>query len=234
MLRRMRGALLVVGLAGCGRIHFAAVSDAADTTDADPCASPQLAACYSFEGHVDDATANANHATATNAVHVPGHDGGLALKVDTTSTVVVVDSPSLDIGGPITIDVWIRPIVLPAVARAVIMDRDFGIAFLVQDGVVRADVLLEGGGSSFAVVGPAPLVVGGWNHVAVMFDTTTFTLWHDGAQVGSMAMPGLIDVANPNGTRIGGALPSGDEFSGAIDNLRIWNAAVTCAVDGSC
>ena len=67
-----------------------------------------------------------------------------------------------------------------------------------------------------------------WTHLATTYDGATLRLYSNGTQVGSLAVTGAM--ANSSGAlRIGGNAVWAEWFSGQIDDLRLYNRALTVA-----
>jgi Concanavalin A-like lectin/glucanases superfamily len=72
----------------------------------------------------------------------------------------------------------------------------------------------------------APLNV--WTHLAATYDGTTLRLFVNGAQTGSRAVSGAL-LTSTGVLRIGGNSLWGEYFAGRIDEVRIYNRALTLA-----
>lgn len=230
--------LIAVGLAGCtfdpaglagDDVVDPPLPDAALTGDdaAPPrfCADdPALIACYEFEDGGTDGSAYGNHATLTDATTEEGMPGdGLALSVRDTSLVTVVESASLEIPGPMTVELWVRADAVPPIGgnnRAGLIDHNgqWGL-FLTSNLEVRCHA---GGGPS--VTGLA-VTLGEWTHLACVYDRVTLQLYQDGVAGPSIDATGANPLTEIDGIRIGQDSPSGDPLTGMIDQVRIWNVA---------
>jgi hypothetical protein len=217
------------GLAGGGDDVDPPQPDAAIVEDdaAPPafCADdPALIACYDFENGGIDGSAYGNHATLTDATTEEGKAGnGLALSVRSTSLVTVAESASLEIPGPMTVELWLRADEVPPLSannRAGLVDHNgqWGL-FLTSTMEVRCVV---GGGAS--VTGLA-VTLGEWTHLACVYDRVTVQLYQDGVAGPSINATGENSLAATDGIRIGQDSPSGDPLTGLIDQVRIWNVA---------
>src|SRR6476661_1999443 len=74
-------------------------------------------------------------------------------------------------------------------------------------------------------------LVGAWHHVVASFDGTTRRLYLDGTQVAADNPAGHA-VPNANNLRIASTCPTscgGEYFPGSIDEVRVWNRALTAA-----
>jgi len=74
--------------------------------------------------------------------------------------------------------------------------------------------------------GTAQLPLNTWTHLAVTHDGTTLRLYVNGAQVGSRAVAGSL-LTSSGALRIGGNSIWGEFFQGSIDEVRIYNRALS-------
>ena len=83
-------------------------------------------------------------------------------------------------------------------------------------------------GADRGVHAPAPLPIGSWSHLAGTYDGTTMRVAVNGVEVASEAQTGLLDTAT-SPLRLGGNGVWGEYFSGVIDDVRIYDRALTTA-----
>jgi hypothetical protein len=82
------------------------------------------------------------------------------------------------------------------------------------------------GGSLSQTVGARPVPVGRWTHLAMTYDGAQSRLYVNGDQVSSHPGEGpLLRSAKP--LWIGGNLPWGSHFDGAIDDVRVYGRALS-------
>lgn len=197
----------------------AAADAAARDAAPDPCASADVVACWRLEdpAMIRDDSVYGNHGTATGARSAAGVSGQ-ALALDAASTIEVPDSASLDVLGPITIELWLRADQAPAAGgRAGIIDDNgqWGL-FLSPEMQVRCAM-----GSSVAIGGA--VAVGQWTHVACVYDRSTIQLFQDGVPGASIAYTAELPTAPADGVHLGEDSPDGDDqLIGAIDEVRVW------------
>lgn len=77
-----------------------------------------------------------------------------------------------------------------------------------------------------------PLTAGSWEHLAVTFDGATYKHYRNGVLDSTKEIAGLIDSCIGGGVRFGFNhlryfVSTGDCFDGAIDDIGIWNRALT-------
>ena len=88
-------------------------------------------------------------------------------------------------------------------------------------GTIRA------GGADQPVHGAGPLSLNTWTHIATTYDGVTQNFYVNGELVGSRAQAGTIAVGT-GALRIGGNNSfSGEFFEGLIDEVRVYNRALT-------
>ena len=76
--------------------------------------------------------------------------------------------------------------------------------------------------------GPTASPVNAWTHVALTYDGATLRLFVNGTQVATRATTGTIQTTD-NPLWIGGNSPYGEYFHGLIDEVRVYNRALTQA-----
>jgi hypothetical protein len=72
------------------------------------------------------------------------------------------------------------------------------------------------------------LALNTWTHLATSYDGTTLRFYVNGAQVSSRAQTGAIVTSN-NPLQIGGDSLYGHYFQGTIDEVRVYDTALTAA-----
>ena len=77
-----------------------------------------------------------------------------------------------------------------------------------------------------AASGTSALALNTWTHLAVSYDGTTLRLYVNGVQAGSRALTGPI-AASTGSLRIGGNAVWGEYFKGLIDEVRVYNRALS-------
>ena len=191
-----------------------------------------LVAAYGFEeasGTVaSDISGNANHGTIQGATRVTTGRFGKALSFDGVNDVVTVaDAASLDTSY-VTVSAWVYPTALSGWRTTVIKEAPGGMVYSLyaHDNAPNPAMTIAMGGVDHATSGTAPLPLNTWTHLAATYDGTTVRLFINGQQVSTKAISGkLIVTGNP--LRIGGNSVWGEYFSGRIDEVRVYNRALT-------
>lgn len=155
---------------------------------------------------------------------------GKALLFDGVNDIVhVADSASLDLTTAMTLEAWVYPTVTVSGWKA-ILQKEVD-AYLLSAG---SDANVPALGGTFNgvcctnVYAPAVLAINTWTHVAGTWDGTTERLYINGVQVASSAANGTLQV-NANPVRIGGNTYGTEFFKGRIDEVRIYNRALTAS-----
>jgi hypothetical protein len=171
---------------------------------------------------------NGNVGTITAATWSTQGRYGNALSFNGTNSLVrVASSASLNLTTAMTLSAWIRPSASLSGWRTIVQ-RQVDAYFLhaSSDSPLR-----PAGGGTFGtsvqyLAGPTSVPVNAWTHVALTYDGAALRLYVNGTQVATRAAGGTIQsVANP--LWIGGNQPYGEYFQGLIDDVRVYNRALT-------
>ena len=82
------------------------------------------------------------------------------------------------------------------------------------------------GAGDLGTNGTAAVATNAWAHLAATYDGTTLRLWVNGVNVSSRAVTGAI-ASSTMPLRIGGNSVWGEFFAGRIDEVRVYNRALT-------
>jgi PKD repeat protein len=191
-----------------------------------------LVAAYSFDegsgSTVNDLSGNGNTGTITAATWTTGKLGG-ALNFNGSSAMVTVNnSSSLALSSGMTLEAWVYPTALGG-WRDVIYKGTQDI-YVLMGSSSQANAPSTGGTfASQSVFGTAALPLNTWSHLAGTYDGAALRLYVNGTQVGSRAQSGLIATSS-GPLSIGGDLDYSNQFwAGRIDEVRIYNRALTQA-----
>jgi Concanavalin A-like lectin/glucanases superfamily len=108
--------------------------------------------------------------------------------------------------------------------------RPGGLAYALYAGAdaPRPSVNVWAGGSESEVSGPAQLPLNAWSHVAVTYDSVALKLYVDGTAVATRALTAPI-VTSTGALTIGGNTVWPEWFNGLIDEVRVYERALTAA-----
>jgi hypothetical protein len=181
-----------------------------------------LLLCMTMDGVVaDESNKNLQPATASLVTFAPGRVG--LAGVFTDASFVAIPESTVMTTTASTIEAFIHPSSLPANGgRYMVVDFDARYAL----GVGAGGTLLCTGGATMQV---GSVSVGKWTHVACVHDPDGGQLraYIDGTLAGNIAAAPLSSTGN--GAAVGMNDPSGDNFDGLIDEVRVWKAARTAA-----
>jgi hypothetical protein len=193
---------------------------------------PDLIACLPFDGDAED---HSTHGHAGTIAGVAFADGvrGQALAAGEGVDVALAESALLDPATELTLDVWLMPGALPASGqRAGVIDNNGQWGLFVHPG---GDVVCSV--SSRSARATALLTVDEWRRVVCVYDGVELVIYEDGPRVVGATATGSINQAGNDGTTVGRNCPTGDYFTGRIDEVRIWRRAVppaTLCGSGGC
>ena len=176
---------------------------------------------------VTDASGNGNNGTISGATWTTSGKYGNALMFNGTSALVTVnDSNSLDLTAGMTLEAWLYPTAVGG-WRDVITKGTNDIYHLTGSSDDSTPAL--GGTFSPSVLrGTSSLPLNAWTHLAGTYDGTTMRLYVNGVHVSTQAQTGPIQTSTAALTMGGDAL-HGQYFAGFIDEVRIYNRALSVA-----
>jgi hypothetical protein len=199
------------------------------TTASRPPATGPVAS-YGFEeasgSAATDQSGNNNNGTFTGATRVAGKFGnGLSFN-GTTGAVTVPDSASLDLTTGMTLEAWVNPTALTGWRTAVLKETagDLAYALYASDGTRPVGIAYAA--TKAYSSGTAALPLNTWTHLAATYDGATVRLFVNGTLAASAAATGPISVSSAP-LRIGGNSVWGEYFAGTIDEVRVYNRALS-------
>ncbi len=189
-----------------------------------------------------DASGGNRNGTIRGAARATGKVGG-ALSFDGADDwVTVPDSAALDLTAGMSLSAWVRPTAMSGWETVILKERGAGLlsyAMYARDGAPSAGGLaspagyVRAGGADQHVNGTASLPVSTWTHIATTYDGSTQRFYVNGALAASRPQTGPIAVGS-GALRVGGnASFAGEFFQGLIDEVRVYNRALTDAEVGS-
>jgi PKD repeat protein len=191
-----------------------------------------LVAAYGFEegsgSSTSDASGNANSGTISGPTWTNSGRSGTALSFPGTSASVVVnDSPTLDLTTELTLEAWVYPTATNGGFQSIVskpLDPNYNQISYVLHGASRTNGL-----PSFALsvspnnlFGPGPLPLNTWSHLAATYDGATMKLYVNGTLVASQPQTGSLSTSTQ-------PVAIGLNWVGSIDEVRIYNRALSNA-----
>ena len=202
---------------------------------------PGLIATYSFdEGSglsANDGSGNAHTGVISGATWTIAGKYGSALSFNgTNSWVTVADANDLDLTTGLTLEAWVFPTAAATATtwrNVLIKERSGGEIYNLYadtDTHVPAAYVVRSAnpGTPVGVNGVAQVPLNTWTHLAMTYDTATVRLYVNGTLVRSSATTGAL-LTSTGALRIGGNSVWGEFFQGIIDEVRVYNRALTQA-----
>lgn len=196
-----------------------------------------LVAAYGFEEssgmQAIDASGYGNHGTISNATRVSTTNFGNVLSVSgsNNSWVTVPDSASLDLSAGVTLEAWVYPTAsMNGWDTVVIKEQTGGLAYALSANTDsnRPNSTVNVGGADRQLTTGSYLAANRWTHLAATYNGSTQRLYVNGVEVGSRSQNGAITLSS-GALRIGGNSVWGSYFRGYIDEVRVYNRALTQA-----
>ncbi len=193
-----------------------------------------LVAAYGFGEGAGTATADAsgsgNNGTISGASWSTAGHAGNALSFDGVNDwVTVPDANSLDLTGGMTLEAWVFPTTLGNGWRTVVFKEQSGdlvYGMYANRPGTRPNGQVFVAGNDRHVNGTAALALNAWSHLATTYDGSFLRLWVNGTQVAQLAQTGPI-ATSTGALRLGGNNIWSEWFTGRLDDVRVYNRALT-------
>ena len=210
-------------------------TSAAVTVTVSNTATPGLVASLGFnEGSgtttFDSSGAN-NNGTLTNATWAAAGKFGGALSFNGTSSwVTVADAASLDLTNGMTLEAWVNPTALSGWRTALLKETAAGLSYALyaNNNTPNPAVTVQIGGGDRTASGTSQVPTNTWTHLAATYDGAQLRLYVNGTLAGSRAQTGNMTVSSAP-LRIGGNAVWSEFFAGLIDEVRVYNRALSAA-----
>ncbi|HWN27636.1 MAG TPA: LamG-like jellyroll fold domain-containing protein, partial [Actinomycetospora sp.] len=196
-----------------------------------------VVAAYGFD--------EASGTTATDAID--GHTGtiagatrsldgrfGRALSFDGVDDwVSVPHDPTLNLSAAMTLEAWVKPTALTNWRSVITKEQATALPYALYagsaSGTPAASIFTT---SALTAAGPPALGLSQWTHLAMTWNGSMLRLYVDGAEIATLAAPGPLLTSN-GVLRIGGNSLRGEFFTGLIDEVRIYDRALSPAQLGA-
>jgi hypothetical protein len=197
-----------------------------------PAPVPGLVAAYPFnEGSgttAFDVSSNWNNGTISGATWTTlGVDGDALVFNGANALVTINNSASLQLSSAMTLEAWVNPSTANNAWRDVIYKGNDN--YFLEGTSVSGGVPAMGGtfGTSDRVLyGTGSLLTNMWTHLAATYDGAKTRLYVNGVEVANQAQTGTI-ATSANPLQIGGDSIYGQYFKGIIDEVRVYNRALS-------
>ncbi|WP_237535494.1 LamG-like jellyroll fold domain-containing protein [Streptomyces sp. SID3343] len=188
---------------------------------------------YGFDANsgtvVADSSGKGNNGTVAGGTWVAGHSGNALSFNGTSSMVTVPHSSTLALTAGMTLEAWVKPAAVTDWRTIMLKERGGGLSYALYANGTNApntSINTSGGNDDTYADGTTPLSTTAWSHVAATYDGTTLRLYVNGVQVHATAHTGPIVDAG-GALRIGGNGVWGEYFTGLIDDVRVYDRALS-------
>ena len=128
-----------------------------------------------------------------------------------------------------TLEAWVNPTKNDAWRTAIMKERSGDLDWsLYASGTAKPSAWANTGGGMGSVTGTAAPPLNTWTHLAATFDATTIRLYVNGTQVATAARAGNLTTSSGS-LRLGGNSLWGEWFAGQLDDVRVYDKALTAA-----
>ena len=192
---------------------------------------------WSADGHAMDIVDGNDGALQNGATFADGKVGHAFSLDGVDDRAVVPHSGDLNINGAVTLDAWIKPdsLACPGGWCAVVaksdvsnVKRNYGL-WVRSNGQLWLSYINTGGAERLLASAAGTITIGTFQHVAGVIDTVSGTMrvFKNGVEMGSAPASGAMAV-NTEPLTIGLADPGiGNDFNGLIDEVEIFNRALS-------
>src|SRR4249920_1718957 len=192
-----------------------------------------LVAAYGFdEGTgtaIRDGSGLNNNGVASGTTWAAGKFGNALVFNGTNAQVTVPNAVSLQLTTGMTLEAWVFPTTTPTGWRAIVDKNVDGYYLMAStDNGNRPSVGGTWTNGNKNVFGTSVLPVNTWTHLASTFDGATVRLFVNGVQVASLAQTATFSVTTAT-LQIGADAYTGENFAGLIDEVRVYNRALSAA-----
>lgn len=195
--------------------------------------SPNLVAAYNFDEGTGTTLAdrtNKNHSGTLSGASwsTAGKTAGALSFNGSNNYVTIADADDLDFTTNLTLEAWIRPTSVSSWRNVIMKETTNGLSYALYAGSAnnRASFYGRYGSNENGLNGTTNTPTNTWTHLAATYDGITMRLYVNGSQVSTRAQTGAIATSS-GALRIGGNSVWGEYFSGLIDDVRIYNKALT-------
>ena len=195
-----------------------------------------LVAAYSFDegtgAGVSDVSGSRNNGTASGTTWSANGRFGKALSFGSSAMVTIPDSASLHLTSGMTLEAWVNPASLNGSWMNLIFKPNG------NPSTTNPSYLLQGCSPSASapsvyinaatsnLTAPVALPVNTWSHVAATYDGLTLNFFINGLLVATRVQTGAM-TPSTDALTIGGNSYSGQNWTGLMDEVRIYNRALS-------
>jgi hypothetical protein len=176
-----------------------------------------------------DSSASGNNGALVNgaAWSASGHSGA-ALSFSANGWVTIADAASLDLTSSMTLEAWVRPTSGTGWRTVLLKEAGSLLSYGLYsaNNASRPGVWTQTAGADYFLLGTGAVATNAWTHLAVTYGGSTLRFFVNGVQVSSKASVAAISTSTGS-LKIGGNAIWGEYFRGLIDDVRIYNRALS-------
>ena len=194
-----------------------------------------LVAAYNFNQGagttVPDASGTGNTGAIAGATwSALGKYGGALSFNGVSSRMDIADANSLDLTSAFTLEAWVYPTAAGGWRTIILKEQPNDLTYALYAGgdADRPSGWANTGRFQHSVEGPSALPLYAWTHLVTTFDGSMLRIYVNGVLVRDFAASGTV-TASSGKLRIGGNAVWGEYFKGRIDEVRIYNRALSLA-----
>lgn len=195
-----------------------------------------LVAYYPFNGNANDESGNVNDGTVYGALLTTDRFGQTSKSYQFNGTndwILVPNSPSLDIAGPISVSIWAKATQFDTLAIMLGKDNDLAGGRSWYLGAYSNKLVFSPNAFTLpgGLNGSGVLTGSVWIHVAVVYDLSSIKMFINGNLDTTIPHSGNIP-SSTSPLRIGVMSPSSGGhwyFNGSLDDIRVYKRALSDA-----
>jgi Concanavalin A-like lectin/glucanases superfamily len=194
---------------------------------------PGLVAAYNFDEGAGtiaaDLSGNGNTASLSGAAWTPAGKNAGAISFDgTDDSLSIADAPTLDLTAGMTLSAWVRPTGGSTYRTVLFKERTGGLAYALyaQTGGNGPSGHAWIGGAEPRARATSQIAGSTWTHLAATYDGADIRLYVGGVLAVSAPATGPIGTST-GPLRIGGNGVVSEWFGGQIDDVRVYDRALT-------
>lgn len=202
-----------------------------------PATTEGLVALYKFEGNASDWSTNGNHGLPSNVSLTTNRFGkanaAYRFSGASDSVIRVPNSPSLNPSNSLTLAAWVNFEAEGIISARILMKGRYDLAFSDAGLAERRPGFTVQTPSENLLLTPAPVTQAGkWHFIVGTYDGSTMRLYVDGVQAAETPATGDITPSSSD-LIIGQNSDNGEDiYKGIVDDIRIYNRALSPAEIG--
>jgi len=169
-----------------------------------------------------------DNGTIHGASWIAGVNGSALSFNGNSDYIEILDSDNLDLANEFTIGMWVYPKVWLNNVKGFIFYKEqayeLNLFYKISTWYLEGNV--RGLSPDSIKIDGASFVPDVWSYITLTFDGSELKLYQDGTLKQTTPTSGDVNINN-NNLYIGSNQPNSDYFNGAIDEVTIWNKALT-------